>query len=352
MKYMIHILMAIFWLTGLVSCRQVTTEEAQAEPSQLTILTHDSFSVSEEVILEFEERNDIQVKFLALGDTGSALNKIIISKGAPLGDVFYGVDNTFLSRALEEDIFEAYLSPVLASVPDHFELDPEGRALPIDYGDVCPNYDIAYFENQGLLPPANLEDLTKTEYRGMLVVENPATSSPGLAFLLATIGKFGEEEYLTYWQSLVENEVLVVNDWNTAYYTEFTLNGGSRPIVISYSSSPPVELIFAEKPLDQLTTAAITADQSCFRQIEFAGILKGTQNRELAETWIDFMLSTRFQEDMPMQMFVFPVNQDAKLEETFEKFLVIPEQPAFVSPVDIAQNREKWIEDWSEVVLR
>jgi len=198
----------------------------------------------------------------------------------------------------------------------------------------------------------HLPFLVLPEYTSLLVVENPATSSPGLAFLFATIGHFGEDGYLEFWQGLVANDVKVVSDWETAFYTEFSRWGGERPIVVSYASSPPVDLIFAEEPMDTPVTAAVVSDGSCFRQIEFVGVLKGTKNRDLAEAWVDFMLSKIFQEDLPLQMFVFPVNPDAHLQPEFVNFLVEPEQTAFVSPEDIATHREEWIEAWTEVVLR
>jgi thiamine transport system substrate-binding protein len=317
-------------------------------------MTHDSFAVSEEVVAEFEQQHNAKVQFIKSGDAGEALNKAILAKGNPLADVFYGVDNTFLSRALAEELFEPYHSPRLADIPNTFKLDPDDGALPVDYGDVCPNYDKAYFAEKNLAPPASLEDLTRPEYKDLLVVENPATSSPGLAFLLATVGHFGAEGYLQFWEDLRANGVLVVNDWETAYYTEFSGSSGRgpRPIVVSYGSSPPFEVIFAETPPADAPTAAIVSEGACFRQIEFVGILQGTQNRGLAEQWVDFMLSPRFQEDLPLQMFVFPVNPEAKLDQTFQKYLALPESPAFVSPADIAANREAWIEAWTEAVLR
>ncbi len=318
----------------------------------LTVMTHDSFAVSEDVVAAFETDHNVKVTFLKLGDAGEATNKAVLAGDHPLADVFYGVDNTFLSRALDGDIFEPYESPLLDLIPDEFELDPQHRALPVDYGDVCLNYEKAYFQDNALVPPANLEDLLKPEYKSLLVVENPATSSPGLAFLLATIGHFGQDSYLDYWQGLVNNDVKVVNDWETAYYTEFSRYGGERPIVVSYGSSPPVEMIYAEQPMDEPPTAAITADISCFRQIEFVGILKGTENRDLAEAWVDFMLSTQFQEDMPLQMFVFPVNPQAQLQPEFVNYLAVPEQTAVVSPEDIAAHREEWIDVWTQTVLR
>lgn len=323
-----------------------------AEPETLTVMTHDSFAASEEVIQTFEEEHNVDVQFLEAGDTGTAVNKAVLSKGNPLADVFYGVDNTFLSRALEEGIFLPYTSPLLGEIDERFQLDDQNRALPVDYGDVCLNYQKAYFEENDLQPPQNLEDLTKPEYKGLLTVENPATSSPGLAFLLATIGHFGEDQYLDYWQQLVENEVNVVNDWETAYYSAFSQAGGSYPIVVSYGSSPPFEVIFAEEEIEEPPTAAVVSDGSCFRQIEFVGILKGTEKRGLAEKWIDFMLSPTFQEDIPMNMFVFPVNRNAELNETFQKYLAIPDETAEVSPQAIAENREKWIQEWTEAVLR
>ncbi len=321
-------------------------------PRTLTVMTHDSFAISDEVLAAFEEKYNVKVQFIEAGDTGTAVNKAILSKDNPLADVFYGVDNTFLSRALSEGIFEAYDSPLLKEIPDEFQLDPENRVLPVDYGDVCLNYQISYFEEHNLAPPETLEDLLKPEYADLLVVENPATSSPGLAFLFATIARFGENGYLDYWRGLVANGVKVVNDWETAYYTEFSQWGGERPIVVSYGSSPPFEVIFAEEPMDTPPTAVVTGPESCFRQIEFVGILKGTRNRRLARKWVDFMLSTQFQEDIPLQMYVFPVNPNAQLDETFQKYLAVPEQPAVLDPTIIASSRETWISNWTAVVLR
>jgi thiamine transport system substrate-binding protein len=342
-------------ILGIVAgCASAAPAPTPAGPQKLQVMTHDSFAISETVLAAFEAENNVKVKFVKGGDTGTALNKAILSKGNPLADVFYGVDNTFLSRALDEDIFDPYLSPQLAGLPDEFKMDTRFRALPVDYGDVCLNYDKAYFADHQLEPPHSLQDLLKPEYKGLLVVQNPATSSPGLAFLLATIGNFGEDGYLDFWKSLVANDVLVVNDWETAYYTEFSGSSGKgpRPIVVSYNSSPAFEVIYAETPIEEPPTAAVVENNSCFRQIEFVGILKGTKNRGLAEKWVDFMLSTAFQEDMPLQMFVFPVNPDAKLDETFVKYLAIPQSTATVAPEVIAANREKWLQAWTEAVLR
>lgn len=320
----------------------------------VTVMTHDSFAVSEEVLAAFEDRHGIRVRILEAGDTGTALNKAILARGKPLADVIYGIDNTFLSRALDEDILEPYRSALLAAVPAEFRIDPSYRALPVDFGDVCLNYHVASFGGDGPPPPADLDALIDPAYRGLTVVQNPATSSPGLAFLMATVARYGDPGYLDYWRSLVANDVLVVNDWETAYYQEFTGSAGRgpRPIVVSYGSSPPFEMLYAESPPAEPPTAAVTGPFSCFRQIEFVGILAGAENRDLAELWVDFMLSLPFQEDLPLNMFVFPVNRDAVLQKEFVDFLAVPDEPALLDPARIAANRERWIREWTEVVLR
>jgi thiamine transport system substrate-binding protein len=335
-------------------CRAGTTPTPAAGPAELVVMTHDSFTVTESLVAAFEQQNNAKLTFLKSGDAGAALNKAILSKESPLADVFYGVDNTFLSRALDAGIFESYASPVLNDIPVEYQLDSQQRALPVDFGDVCINYDKSYFTSKNLPVPQSLEELLKPEYKGLLVVENPATSSPGLAFLMTTIAHFGPNEYINYWKALRQNGVVVVNGWETAYYTNFSASSGqgAQPMVVSYASSPAAEVVFASEPLDEAPTASILGQQTCFRQVEFAGILAGTRQRALAEKFIDFMLSVPFQEDMPLQMFVFPVNTQADLPEVFKKHAAIPQEPAVISPEEITRNREEWIRQWTGAVLK
>lgn len=348
LKY--HLLLFLALTILLSAC---TATPKRDEPRTLTVMTHDSFAISEDLVAQFEREHQAKISFIRSGDTGSALNKAILSKQNPLADIFYGVDNTFLTRALEENIFTPYESPLLKEIPDAFTLDPNHYALPVNYGDVCINYDRAYFATHQLAVPKSLEALAAPEYEGLLVTENPATSSPGLAFMLATIAHFGESGYLAYWQSLADNGLVVVSDWETAYYTNFSGSSGQgpQPMVVSYGSSPAAEVFYAESALDEAPTASILGRNTCFRQIEFVGILNGTPHRDLAEAFIDFMLSVPFQEDVPLQMFVFPVNQNATLPQVFIEHTQIPDEPATLPSTLIDQNREQWINDWIETVL-
>lgn len=343
-------LFALFLLMG-------TTISAQGD-DPLILVTHDSFNISEEVLATFEANTGIQVQVLRSGDAGQMVNQSILSKENPLGDVLFGVDNTFLSRALDAELFIPYESPGLENVDESFKIDPEFRVTPIDYGDVCLNYDVAYFEAHDLPLPDSLEALTTPQYKGLLAVENPSTSSPGLAFLLTTIAQFGTEgdyTYLDYWADLVANDTLITNGWEQAYYGAFSGSAGSEgtyPLVVSYASSPPVEVYFMETPPEAAPTGSIIADGTCFRQIEFAAILNGTDKVAEAQQFIDFMLSVEFQEDIPLQMFVFPVNIEAELPEVFVQYATIPENPLTVDAGELEANRETWLQAWAEVALR
>ena len=359
MKTLYSLLAALLLLLALGGCMPSTQPATTSTPVTLTVMTHDSFAISQTVVQAFEQENQVKVVFLKSGDAGAALNRAILTRESPEADVFYGVDNTFLSRAIQEGIFEPYTSPLLKDIPDSFKNSLSGMVTPVDYGDVCINYDRAWFASRGLAAPQQLDDLLRPEYggkegEGLLVVENPATSSPGLAFLLTTIAQYGEEGYLDYWQALKANGVVVVNDWETAYYTNFSASSGkgAQPMVVSYATSPAAEVIFASNPLSEAPTASITSPGTCFRQIEYAGILKGTPQFDLAQRWIDFMLSPRFQEDLPLQNFVFPVNPTVVLPEEFVKYASVAEEPATLDPVLIANRRDQWIRDWNRVMTQ
>jgi thiamine transport system substrate-binding protein len=322
------------------------------QPTQVVLVTHDSFAVSDDVKRAFEDESGLELRILKAGDAGEVVTRALLTAGTPEGDVLFGVDNNLVERALAGDVFEPYESPELESVDPALVLDPEHRVTPIDRGDVCLNYDKRWYATRGIAPPKDLVALTLPRYRDQLVVENAATSTPGLAFMLATIAEFGER-WQGYWRKLRANGVLVVDGWEDAYYSRFSGSAGSkgkRPVVVSYASSPPAEVIFAKPRPSTAPTGVVEA--SCFRQVEFAGVLRGAKNEEGARKLVDFLLSKRFQEDIPLQMFVFPARTDAALPPEFERFAVVPERPLELPPQEIEQNRESWVDQWTDIVVR
>ncbi|MFI1400278.1 thiamine ABC transporter substrate binding subunit [Streptomyces sp. NPDC020681] len=352
-------LSAAVGITALAACGEESKDSSSGGSTSktVTLVSHDSFAASDSVLKEFTKETGYTVKVLKSGDAGAALNKEILTKGSPQGDVFFGVDNTLLSRALDNDLFTSYEAKGLAQVPDEVQLDKDKhRVTPVDTGDICVNYDKKYFADKKLQPPASFDDLIKPEYKNLLVTENAATSSPGLGFLLGTVSKYGDEGWQDYWKKLKANGVKVVDGWEQAYNEEFSGSAGGkkakadRPLVVSYASSPPAEVLFSEPQPAEAPTGVATG--TCFRQIEFAGLLDGAKNEKGGKALLDFLVSKKFQEDMPLNMFVNPVIKGAQLPEVFTKFGAVVDKPETVDPDKIAKNREQWVQSWSSLVVK
>lgn len=346
--------------TGTVAVGQPPIPTADAADRQtITLVAYDSFPEADtslnDALESFTEQTGIDVNLLIAGDTGTMLAKASLTAGNPEGDVMWGIDNTLLSRAIADEIFEPYMAHGITdgsvTIADDFtELVPNGEATPVDFGDVCVNYDIDWFAERELEPPTTLAELTDPTYAGMLVVPNPATSSPGLAFLLATISEYGPDGWQDYWSALGANGVEIVDSWTQAYYERFSwAGGGPTPMVVSYGSSPPAEVIFADPPRNDSPTGVI--DDTCFRQVEFVGVLRGTDSPDAARRLVDFLIGEEFQAELPLNMFVYPVNTAVALPQEFVDFAVVPASPRSLEPEAIDANRSTWIDEWTELVL-
>ncbi len=321
----------------LAACGSTSEAEPTPTSTEVVLLTHDSFAMSEDVLAEFEQQSGLTVKIVQNGDTGQLVNSAILSAGAPQGDVLFGIDNTFLSRAQQAAVFTDYQAP---GIPAEYV---QPGVTPIDTGDVCLNYDTEYFA--GKTPPASPADLTKPEYKDLTVVQNPATSSPGLAFLMATTRT--QSDWQQYWRDLKANGVKVVDGWENAYYRQFSGGSGegTRPIVVSYATSPAAEVMFAKDPKAPAPTANV--DSGCFQQVEYAGVLRGAKNEAGAKQLVDFMLSKAFQDQVGEQMFVYPVLAGATVPKAFGE---PPAEPIVMTPQEIADGRDEWIDQWSQIM--
>ena len=331
----------------------VSTSDSIDGPVTLTLLAHDSFTPTPGIFDAFTAATGIAIEVVQGGDAGQLVTKAVLTSGNPEGDVLWGVDNTLLSRALEADVFSAYETPNTAYMDTALLRDiPGHQVTPVDSGDVCINYDIAWFKTNNIAPPLTLNALTSKQYANLLVVPSALSSSPGLAFLMATIAEFGVDGWQSYWESLRDNGVMVVDGWTQAYNTEFSgaSGKGDRPIVVSYSSSPPAEVLFADPPVATAPTAV--ASLTCFEQIEYAGILRGTKHKAEAKLLIDFLTDLEFQNDLPLTQFVFPVHSGAVLPEAFLKYAMRPENPLRLEADVIATNRTAWLDEWSSIVLK
>ena len=340
--------------TVLAACASGNTADVNVttnEPVTLRLLTHESFTPTETVFDDFTLQTGIRVELVRSSDAGTLVTKAVLASGNPEGDVLWGVDNTLLSRAVDADVFVPYitvhrddLDAVAAA------LAPDGAVTPVDSGDVCINYDKAWFAERNITPPLTLQALASSTYRNLLVTPNPVSSSPGLAFLLATIAEFGEG-WQQWWQTMRDNNILVVESWSDAYYGHFTAaSDGERPLVVSYATSPPAEVLFADPRPTQAPTAV--AALTCFRQYEFAGILRGTKHELQAQLLIDFLVSRQFQEDLPLTQFVWPINNKASVPKEFLDYSLRPDNPLTIDPAIIAERRAEWLEQFSDIMLR
>lgn len=326
-------------------------------PADITLVTYSSFPTADtslnEALAEFTASTGIGVDIVVAGDAGTMVTKAVLTAGNPEGDVMWGVDNTLLSRALAGDVFSPYRSTEYDALAPHLTALAAGdEVTPVDFGDVCLNYDIAWFADRGIAPPSSFADLADPTYRDLLVVEHPASSSPGLAFLLATVAEYGAEGWQAYWAQLRDNGVEIVDSWESAYYEQFSGSSGAgpRPIVVSYGSSPPAEVLFADPPRDDAPTAVVPA--TCFRQVEFAGVLRGTDHEAEARQLVDFLAGPRFQQEIALNLFVYPARTDVALPEAFSEYSVVPAAPLTLEPADIDEHREAWVDEWTQIVLR
>ncbi len=336
---------------ALAGCASQPTPSASpsgpTESSTLTVITHDSFAISDEAKGRFEKQTGYDVTFVASGDAGTIVNQLILTKDSPMGDVVFGIDNTFAARATTAGVLAPYKSPALPASASSLAADDSHTLTPIDYGDVCINADDQWFAAHGLAVPATLDDLAKPEYKDLLVLPNPATSSPGLVLVAATVGAFGDPGYLDYWSKLKANGVKIVKGWTEAYTVEFSGSSGkgSRPLVLSYASSPASEVG------EDGTARTSTLPQTCFRQTEYAGVIAGAANEVGARKFIDFMLSDETQSEIPTSMWMSPVDPDATLPPEWAKYTSVVTDPIQVPADDIAKNRDAWIKAWTQTVI-
>ena len=327
-----RILIVSFLVVITSACSTPTASTStDATPNEVTLLAYDAFTPQEGIFDAFTAATGAKVKVVTAGDSGVLVSKAILTAGNPEGDVLWGLDNTLLSRAQKAELLTSY--------------------EPVDYGDICVNYDKQWFTSRNIAPPTSLEDLANSTYKNLLVTQDPVASSPGLGFLLGTIAHFGADNWQGYWKSLKVNGVRIASDWTTAYTIDFSGSSGKGkyPLVVSYGSSPPAEVLYAEKPIETPPTAVIAS--TCFRQTEYVGALRGARNPNNAKLLISYLLDVPFQESMPLSLFVFPTNQKASLPDLFTKFVVAPKNPLTLDPADIEENRDAWLSSWRDLIL-
>lgn len=323
------------------------SDDGAPASDRVVLVTHESFVLPKALEKKFETESGYDLVIRASGDAGTLTNKLVLTQSDPTGDVAFGVDNTFASRAIEADVFAPYSFTLPSGAADYkLPGDTNDLLTPVDNGNVCVNVDDTWFADHDLAPPTTLDDLIDPAYQDLFVLPGATTSSTGMAFLLATIAAYGDD-WSSYWADLMANGAKLTAGWSDAYEVDFTQGGGrgDRPIVLSYDSSPAFTVAKGSS-----TTSALL--DTCFEQIEYAGVLQGAANVEGAKALIRFLLSPQVQAALPESMYVFPVASDTELPAEWAKFAQQPTDPFTVDPADIAANRDAWLTEWSDVTTR
>lgn len=322
---------------------------ARAAAPALRVITHESFDLPKELLAGFERDAKVKLVIIKAGDAGEMLNKLTLTKARPIADVVYGLDNASIAKAAKAGILDAYTGP--AAQGDAAAALGFG-SVPVDYGYVTLNIDKAWFARRQLAVPTSLQALTQPAYRKLLVVQHPATSSPGFAFLAATIAGLGEAQAFEWWAALRANGVKVAKGWSEAYYTDFTRNGGTRPIVVSYASSPAAEVFFSKTPLTEPPTQSLALAGGVFRQVEAVALLRGGAQREAAGRFIEFMRSAPVQQALQTSMWMWPVDPKAPRADILQQHAPEPARFDNPTPDDLAAHGADWIRQWTRVVLK
>jgi thiamine transport system substrate-binding protein len=338
----------IFSLGLLAVAALAATVSAQAAPDELRVMVHSSFSLPKPLLAQFETQSKVKLRIIKGGDAGEMLNKLILTRAQPVADVVFGIDNALVLKAQAVQVIEPFPN---ASLHGPAPLALGHGVVPVDYGYVNLNYDKAWVAKSGVPLPKSLDDLTQATYRDWLLVQNPATSSPGYAFLLATIAGLGEEKAFDWWAKMRANGLKVTKGWSEAYYTDFSRNGGKYPVVVSYATSPAAEVFYSKDKLTESPTGNLFVKGGVFRQVEGVALVKGGGQREAAAKFIEFLRSAPVQEALQTSMWMFPAEARTPRPEVMRHG---PEPTAYdsLSADVIADKGAQWVSRWTQVVLK
>lgn len=340
------------WAVSCLVGGLILTPAAHAQkPPTLRVLTHSAFDLPKEQLAQFEKDAGVKLQIVQAGDAGEMTNKLILTKARPIADVVYGIDNTLLPRALAAGVIEPYTGPASQRMS---AATLDAGVVPVNHGHVTLNIDRAWFAQSGLALPTSLADLTRPAYARLLVVQNPATSSTGMAFLQATIGGLGEEQAFRWWGAMRANGVKVVKGWTEAYYTEFTRNGGTRPIVVSYATSPAAEVFYSKEKISESPTASLFLKGGVFRQVEGVALVKGGNPavRAAAGRFIEFLRSGPVQQSLQTTMWMLPAEVGAPRADVIQRHAAEPATHDNPPSAAAAQNAKAWVRRWTTTVLK
>ena len=341
----------------------------EEQDNELVIITYDVLALTDDMIQQFENESGLSVTLVKLDDAGSILDYLIQNEGTENIDLAIGLDNTYLQTAINRGVLTEHQANILSAsssqntpISEAALLPYSGSlAVPFDMGYVCLNYDTSIVDGENMTVPTNLWNLTEEEWRGKVAIPSPISSSPGRAFMLATLDYFSYSEdssdsFKQWWSAMEENDVIVTSGWTEAYETHYTggygewTEGyiGDAHITVSYCHSPGVESWYNE---NWTKSASLDLPQSSFFQVEYATAVTGG-NVEAASEFIDYLLSEQVNSQMPEQNLMYSVleGEDLPTANGYRYHSTVPSEPAEISMQEIAENMESWLQQWNSAM--
>jgi thiamine transport system substrate-binding protein len=304
--------------------------------SSLTVYTYESMGwIEDSVIPEFENMYGVDVKVIKLGDGGNVLSRIKLENKNPKADVVIGLDQSLTVDAVKNDLLIPY-KPINASNIENQNIifNQDFSVTPYDYGAIAIIYDPERLNTT----PKTFEDLTKMDKS--LIIQDPRSSSTGQAFLLWTIAAYGDD-WKDFWKDLKSAILTVTTGW-TDSFSKF--EAGEAPMMVSYATDGA----YSYEYYKSTKYKALIPEEGGYVQIEGAGIVKGTKNEELAKRFIEFLLMDEFQREVPLNQWMFPVT-NVELPESYE-YSLKPEKILTIESEEIADNLDKWLNEWEEIM--
>jgi len=334
MNKLILILLLLFLFFGCV--------QQETGKKELVVYTYDSmvseYGLGPKIIPKFEEQCNCKIKMVSKGDAGQVLTTLVLEKENPKADVVIGLDNSLIQKAIEKKVLEEFTPKNIGIVPKDIGFYKKGFLTPFDYGFIAFVFDSKKIEAE----LNEFDSLLDSRLEKKIVIQNPRTSSPGLALLFWSIEVYGDPGYKEFWKEFKPNILVVTDGWDES---AGLFRAGEAPMYLSYATSPAYYAEFED--INHFLAAEF--EEGHYIQVEGIGIVKGTKNRKLAEQFIEFMLTEEAQKEIPFTQFMFPVNKNIELPKAFE-YAVMPDKKLELDPELIEEKQEEWISEWEKII--
>lgn len=368
---LLSLLLLLLPLSGCITSDILVVDEdgnCQTLPTQdddgtLKILTYDIAAFSDDMLTNFTEQTGFAVELVYTDDAGGILEIMLQTQGSPQVDLAVGLDNTYLQTALDFCLLTVNNVDTSNVDPNVMALYDGPKAVPFDQGHVCLNYDESVVDGENLTEPQTLWNLTESQWTDKTVFPSPLTSSPGRAFMVATIDYFENDldpntTAFDWWKAMADNGATFTSGWTEAYEIHYSggygawVDGhlGDAAMTVSYCHSPGVEAYYGG---NWTSSTSLVLPRATFHQVEYGGLVNGGGNQEAANAFLTFLLSEDINRNMPENNLMQSVLNNATWpeEEGYRYHTDLPTLNANITTERIGQEMDDWLMAWTNATV-